>query len=56
MDLHLLQAVADELQVLKSKLNEGDFSKLGEIRKTVLQLAAPPQLVKLFDTQEKISF
>ncbi|CAA6665517.1 unnamed protein product [Spirodela intermedia] len=40
------KAVADELQILKAKLDEGDFSKLGEIRKTVLQLAAPPQLVE----------
>ncbi|KAJ4960809.1 hypothetical protein NE237_020719 [Protea cynaroides] len=40
------QAVADALQLLKKRLGEGEFSALGEIRKTVLQLAAPPQLVQ----------
>ncbi|XP_078431016.1 pyruvate phosphate dikinase, PEP/pyruvate binding domain-containing protein [Wolffia australiana] len=37
--------VADELQNLKTELNEGDFSKLGDIRQTVLKLNAPPQLI-----------
>ena len=41
------QAVADELWVLKTKLDEGEFGALPEIRKTVLKLAAPPQLVWL---------
>ncbi|KAL0408586.1 UNVERIFIED_CONTAM: Alpha-glucan water dikinase, chloroplastic [Sesamum radiatum] len=42
----LNQVVADKLQILKRKLDEGDFSVLGEIRSTVLELSAPPQLVK----------
>ncbi|KAL0372365.1 UNVERIFIED_CONTAM: Alpha-glucan water dikinase, chloroplastic [Sesamum calycinum] len=42
----LNQVVADNLQILKRKLDEGDFSALGEIRSTVLELSAPPQLVK----------
>ncbi|KAG6426420.1 hypothetical protein SASPL_110643 [Salvia splendens] len=40
------QAVAEKLLVLKRKLYEGDFSLLGEIRNIVLDLAAPPQLIK----------
>eukprot|EP00262_Sarcandra_glabra_P002082 TRINITY_DN1233_c0_g1_i1.p1 TRINITY_DN1233_c0_g1~~TRINITY_DN1233_c0_g1_i1.p1 ORF type:complete len:1466 (+),score=298.47 TRINITY_DN1233_c0_g1_i1:171-4568(+) len=40
------QAVADKLQILKKRLEEGEFSALGEIRKTVLQLSALPQLVQ----------
>ncbi|PIA61801.1 hypothetical protein AQUCO_00200059v1 [Aquilegia coerulea] len=40
------QKVAATLLSLKRKLGEGDFNALGEIRQTVLQLAAPPQLVK----------
>ncbi|KAJ4974404.1 hypothetical protein NE237_007578 [Protea cynaroides] len=40
------QAVADTLQSLKKQLGEGEFSALGEIRRAVLQLAAPPQLVQ----------
>ncbi|KAG6426428.1 hypothetical protein SASPL_110651 [Salvia splendens] len=39
-------AVAEKLLVLKRKLYEGDFSLLGEIRNIVLDLAAPPQLIK----------
>ncbi|XAR65093.1 Alpha-glucan, water dikinase [Bertholletia excelsa] len=42
----LNQGVAAKLQVLKHKLGKGDFSALTEIRKTVLELAAPTQLVK----------
>ncbi|KAH6815578.1 Pyruvate phosphate dikinase [Perilla frutescens var. frutescens] len=42
----LNQVVAEKLQVLKRKLDEGDFSILGEIRNTVLELSAPPQLIK----------
>ncbi|KAA8533188.1 hypothetical protein F0562_033279 [Nyssa sinensis] len=38
--------VAEKLQFLKKKLGGGDFSALEEIRKTVLELAAPPQLVQ----------
>uniref|UniRef100_A0A5B6YGN2 alpha-glucan, water dikinase n=1 Tax=Davidia involucrata TaxID=16924 RepID=A0A5B6YGN2_DAVIN len=40
------KGVAENLQFLKKKLGGGDFSALGEIRKTVLELAAPPQLVQ----------
>ncbi|KAI3467562.1 hypothetical protein Pfo_024225 [Paulownia fortunei] len=43
---NLNQVVAKKLQVLKRKLDEGNFSALGEIRNTVLELSAPPQLVK----------
>ncbi|KAK4429801.1 Alpha-glucan water dikinase, chloroplastic [Sesamum alatum] len=43
---NLNQDVANRLQVLKKKLGEGNFSALGEIRSTVLELSAPPQLVK----------
>ncbi|KAA3462646.1 alpha-glucan water dikinase, chloroplastic-like isoform X2 [Gossypium australe] len=42
----LNQRVVEKLQILKKKLGEGDFDALGEIRQTVLQLAAPPKLVK----------
>ncbi|OVA19870.1 Pyruvate phosphate dikinase [Macleaya cordata] len=38
--------VAVRLQSLKKRLGEGEIDTLGEIRKTVLQLAAPPQLVQ----------
>ncbi|KAG5522132.1 hypothetical protein RHGRI_034352 [Rhododendron griersonianum] len=41
----LNQKVAEKLQFLKKKL-EGDVSALGEIRKTVLELVAPSQLVQ----------
>ncbi|XP_060213985.1 alpha-glucan water dikinase, chloroplastic [Lycium barbarum] len=40
------QGVAKELQILTNKLSEGEFSALGEIRRTVLDLSAPAQLVK----------
>lgn len=40
------QGVAKELQILTKKLSEGEFSALGEIRRTVLELSAPAQLVK----------
>ncbi|XP_057774579.1 alpha-glucan water dikinase, chloroplastic isoform X2 [Salvia miltiorrhiza] len=43
---NLNQVVAEKLLVLKKKLYEGDFSCLGEIRNTVLELSAPPQLIK----------
>ncbi|KAK4485750.1 hypothetical protein RD792_008396 [Penstemon davidsonii] len=39
-------AVATKWPTLKGKLNEGNIGALGEIRNTVLELAAPPQLVK----------
>ncbi|PIN21110.1 Alpha-glucan, water dikinase [Handroanthus impetiginosus] len=43
---NLNKAVAKKLKILKSKLDGGNFSALGEIRNTVLELSAPPQLVK----------
>ncbi|KAL6604777.1 hypothetical protein ACP70R_042721 [Stipagrostis hirtigluma subsp. patula] len=42
----LNKEVAQTIQKLKSKLVQEDFSALGEIRKTVLNLTAPTQLVK----------
>ncbi|KAG4116104.1 hypothetical protein ERO13_D12G149000v2 [Gossypium hirsutum] len=47
----LNQRVVEKLQILKKKLGEGDFDALGEIRQTVLQLAAPPELVKELKTK-----
>uniref|UniRef100_A0A0E0LBX9 Uncharacterized protein n=1 Tax=Oryza punctata TaxID=4537 RepID=A0A0E0LBX9_ORYPU len=38
--------VAQTIQMLKGKLAQDDFSALGEIRKTVLDLTAPTQLIK----------
>lgn len=49
------QGVDKKLQLLKKKLGEGEFSALGEIRETVLQLAAPPQLVQELKTKMKSS-
>ncbi|KAL1565640.1 alpha-glucan, water dikinase [Salvia divinorum] len=43
---NLNQVVAEKLLVLKKKLYEGHSSFLGEIRNTVLELSAPPQLIK----------
>ncbi|KAG8366087.1 hypothetical protein BUALT_Bualt17G0039400 [Buddleja alternifolia] len=43
---NLNQVVAKKLQVLKRKLDEGNISALGEIRNMVLELSAPPVLVK----------
>ncbi|CAF2108195.1 alpha-glucan water dikinase 1, chloroplastic [Brassica napus] len=40
------QAVSEKLQVLKKSLDEGDQGALGEIRKTVLGLVAPSELVE----------
>ncbi|XWS34753.1 hypothetical protein CRYUN_Cryun21dG0064500 [Craigia yunnanensis] len=42
----LNKEVDEKLKILKKKLGGGDFGALGEIRQTVLQLAAPPQLVQ----------
>ncbi|XP_047318795.1 alpha-glucan water dikinase, chloroplastic [Impatiens glandulifera] len=39
------KVVSEKLQVLKKKLYGGDINVLGEIRKTVLELAAPEKLV-----------
>lgn len=49
------QAVAEKLKILKKKLGEGEFSALREIRETVLQLAAPPQLVQELKTKMQAS-
>uniref|UniRef100_A0ACD6AE84 Uncharacterized protein n=1 Tax=Avena sativa TaxID=4498 RepID=A0ACD6AE84_AVESA len=38
--------VAQNIQMLKGRLAQDDFSALGEMRKTVLDLTAPAQLVK----------
>lgn len=43
--LWMWQAVSEKLQVLKKSLDEGDQDALGEIRKTVLGLFAPAELV-----------
>ncbi|XP_011086610.1 alpha-glucan water dikinase, chloroplastic [Sesamum indicum] len=43
---NLNKDVAKRLEILKKKLEEGNFSALGEIRSTVLELSAPPPLVK----------
>ncbi|EOY00563.1 Pyruvate phosphate dikinase, PEP/pyruvate binding domain isoform 1 [Theobroma cacao] len=47
--------VNEKLQILKKKLRGGDSVALGEIRQTVLQLAAPPQLVQELKTKMKSS-
>ncbi|KAK9021676.1 hypothetical protein V6N11_011655 [Hibiscus sabdariffa] len=47
----LNQGVLEKLQILKKKLGEEDFDALGEIRKTVLQLAPPPELVRELKTK-----
>nr|AIR93787.1 glucan water dikinase [Kalanchoe fedtschenkoi] len=49
------QAVADKLQTLKEKLGHGEFSALGEIRNTVLQLSAPPLLIEELKNKMKTS-
>ncbi|XWS69047.1 hypothetical protein CRYUN_Cryun04dG0146200 [Craigia yunnanensis] len=43
--------VDEKLKILKKKLGGGDFGALGEIRQTILQLAAPPQLVQELKTK-----
>ncbi|KAG8075969.1 hypothetical protein GUJ93_ZPchr0006g42774 [Zizania palustris] len=40
------QEVAQNIEMLKRKLAQDDFSALGEIRETVLNLTAPTQLIK----------
>lgn len=47
--------VAAKLEILKKKLKEEEFGSLKEIRKTVLQLAAPPQLVQELKTKMQSS-
>ena len=41
----LWQEVAQNIEKLKNRLAQDDFSALGEIRKAVLNLAAPTELV-----------
>lgn len=50
------QAVAKKLLVLKKKLGEDEYSALREIRETVLQLEAPPQLVCHFIVRDNLYF
>ncbi|PNT66432.1 alpha-glucan water dikinase, chloroplastic [Brachypodium distachyon] len=38
--------VAQQVQILEDKLNQGDFSALNETRNVILNLTAPPNLVK----------
>ncbi|XP_038694729.1 alpha-glucan water dikinase, chloroplastic-like isoform X4 [Tripterygium wilfordii] len=52
---NLNQGVAKKLQSLKEKLGRGEFNILKEIRETVLQLAAPPQLVQELKTEMQSS-
>lgn len=49
------KAVEEKVHDLKIKLGAGDFNALKEIRKTVLQLAAPPQLVLELKSKMKSS-
>ncbi|KAA0034293.1 alpha-glucan water dikinase [Cucumis melo var. makuwa] len=49
------KAVAEKVHDLKIKLGAGESSALKEIRKTVLQLAAPPQLVLELKSKMKSS-
>lgn len=48
------QKVDEKLQILKKKLGGDDFGALGEIRQTVLELAAPPQLVCILHIKLKM--
>uniref|UniRef100_A0A1J3IBP2 alpha-glucan, water dikinase n=1 Tax=Noccaea caerulescens TaxID=107243 RepID=A0A1J3IBP2_NOCCA len=49
------QAVSEKLQVLKKSLDEGDQGALGEIRKTLLGLVAPAELVEELKSTMKSS-
>ncbi|CAG7899970.1 unnamed protein product [Brassica rapa] len=49
------QAVSEKLQVLKKSLDEGNQAALGEIRKTVLGLVAPAELVEELKSTMKSS-
>nr|GFC83784.1 alpha-glucan water dikinase 1, chloroplastic-like [Tanacetum cinerariifolium] len=39
------QGVSEKIKILNKQLGEGESDVLGEIRKTVLDLSAPPELV-----------
>ncbi|KAF6154941.1 hypothetical protein GIB67_018378 [Kingdonia uniflora] len=47
------QVIADTIHSLKQRLKGEDFGILGQIRKTVLQLSAPPQLVQELKNEMK---
>ncbi|KAK9675652.1 hypothetical protein RND81_11G021500 [Saponaria officinalis] len=47
--------VGDKLKTLKTELEGGDYGVLAEIRRTVLELVAPPQLVEELETKMKSS-
>ncbi|KAI3779441.1 hypothetical protein L2E82_09160 [Cichorium intybus] len=51
----LNKGVSEKLQILKKKLATGEFEVLEEIRKTVLDLVAPPQLVQELKNKMKSS-
>ncbi|KAJ7943678.1 Alpha-glucan water dikinase, chloroplastic [Quillaja saponaria] len=52
---HSNQAVAEQLEILKKRLVNGDLSVLGRIRETILQLTAPSQLVQELQMKMKRS-
>ncbi|KAL4574024.1 hypothetical protein LXL04_020846 [Taraxacum kok-saghyz] len=51
----LNKGVSEKLQILKRKLGAGEFEVLKEIRKTVLDLVAPPQLKQELKNKMKSS-
>ncbi|CAI0431048.1 unnamed protein product [Linum tenue] len=51
----LNKEVEKKLQLLKRKLDGGEFAVLADIRKTVLELLPPPQLVKELKTEMQSS-
>lgn len=51
-----LQAVEDELKSLIKRLDHRDFGVLSEIRRNVLQLTAPSQLVRMSLLKIKLYF
>ncbi|KAJ9563988.1 hypothetical protein OSB04_009148 [Centaurea solstitialis] len=51
----LNQGVAEKLKILNKQLGDGGSDVLGEIRKTVLDLAPPPQLVQELKTEMQSS-
>ncbi|XP_063943911.1 alpha-glucan water dikinase, chloroplastic isoform X3 [Daucus carota subsp. sativus] len=51
----LNKGVAEKVHILQNKLEEGEFNVLQEIRRTVLALAAPPQLVQELETKMRNS-
>ncbi|KAF6174807.1 hypothetical protein GIB67_042876 [Kingdonia uniflora] len=50
---YMAGVIADTLHSLKQRLGREDFGILGQIRKTVLQLSAPPQLVQELKNEMK---